>query len=230
MAKKSVKTNEAKAKSSAAPPSPPTTIIKLTEAPDTGSVMSKAIEAAGTASLLTVKDAASNQLAASLLVDLKRAEKQVKEAKDFLVGPLKKHVKDIEARFKPTLEALANADMALRSKVITYRQQEEAKVEKARQEALTKALAAQEKGQHAKATALATEAVALTGPAKQTMAEDGALQAKKRWTFEVTDFKLVPREYLTVDDREVNTAIRAGVRDVPGLRIFQKDELAVSTD
>lgn len=49
----------------------------------------------------------------------------------------------------------------------------------------------------------------------------------KRWTFETTDASLVPREYLIVDESAIRKAIAAGVREIPGVRIFQEQSLSI---
>ena len=46
------------------------------------------------------------------------------------------------------------------------------------------------------------------------------------YKFAITDAKLIPREYLTVDVPTVNEAIRNGVREIPGLRIFTEKIMA----
>lgn len=49
----------------------------------------------------------------------------------------------------------------------------------------------------------------------------------KTWVFEVEDINLVPREYLVVDEIRIRKNVIAGVRDIPGVRIYQKDGLAI---
>lgn len=49
---------------------------------------------------------------------------------------------------------------------------------------------------------------------------------RKVWRFAITDARLVPREYLTIDQPTVNEAIRGGAREIPGLRIFEEEILA----
>jgi hypothetical protein len=54
----------------------------------------------------------------------------------------------------------------------------------------------------------------------------GSVKIKERWTYEVVDFNLVPREYMMVDQRGVIGAINAKigfVRTIPGLRIFPEE-------
>jgi len=50
---------------------------------------------------------------------------------------------------------------------------------------------------------------------------------RKIWTFEVTDVAQVPRDYLLLNDKLVRDAIGNGVREIPGLRIFQKTSIAL---
>jgi hypothetical protein len=50
----------------------------------------------------------------------------------------------------------------------------------------------------------------------------------RSWTFEVIDLDRVPREYMSLDVEVVREAItRDGVREIPGLRIFQAESLRV---
>jgi hypothetical protein len=50
----------------------------------------------------------------------------------------------------------------------------------------------------------------------------------RSWNFEVVDFSEVPRCYLTLNTEKVRTAItKQGVRDIPGLSIFQTESLRV---
>jgi hypothetical protein len=46
---------------------------------------------------------------------------------------------------------------------------------------------------------------------------------RQQWTFEITDEKQVPREYCVPEKTLINAAIKLGKRDIPGLRIYQKD-------
>lgn len=49
----------------------------------------------------------------------------------------------------------------------------------------------------------------------------------KRWTYEVTDIKALPAEMLEVNKGAIQSAIREGKREIPGLRIFQEESLAI---
>lgn len=166
--------------------------------------------------------------ASRMLVQLKTAAQQVEQKRKFLTGPLKEHVKRIEAMFRPTMDLLDEADQQLRTKLLTY---QTVKVEKAREEQarlLEQAEQAQAAGNGNAALALATTATQLGITQRTQHVEDGSVQTKKVWTFEVEDLGKVPNEYFSLDETKVRAAIRAGVREVPGLRISQKEQLAVS--
>jgi len=50
----------------------------------------------------------------------------------------------------------------------------------------------------------------------------------RSWSFEVIDLDEVPRSYLALDAERVRAAItKEGVREIPGLRIFEREELRV---
>lgn len=48
---------------------------------------------------------------------------------------------------------------------------------------------------------------------------------RKVWTYEITDENAVPRNYLMIDEKKVKQAIGAGVREIPGINIFQTEQL-----
>lgn len=64
-------------------------------------------------------------------------------------------------------------------------------------------------------------------PAAPLRAASGAISERKRWVATVEDATRVPRQYLVVDQRAINAAVKAGVREIPGVRIEHVDELAV---
>jgi len=45
---------------------------------------------------------------------------------------------------------------------------------------------------------------------------------RKTWNFAVMDEKKVPRIYLKLDEQAIRASIRDGVRDIPGLEIFEE--------
>lgn len=240
-ATKSKTYSKPKVKTVSAPPAPPleeqppeqlasaytTSLTKRGLAADESIVSSEAVLAQ--ALLLKVETSEEVENAGVMLVQLKRWQEQVVARRQFLTRPLKEHVKRIEGLFRPTLEKLEKADEDIRAKVLAYRSKAELAAREQQQKLLEEAQTAQAEGDSNKALALATEAQAVDAPVKQMSFEDGGgLQVRKVWTFEVTDFGAIPHEFFTLDDAKVRAAIKAGQTDIPGLRIFQKEQLAVS--
>jgi membrane-associated HD superfamily phosphohydrolase len=57
--------------------------------------------------------------------------------------------------------------------------------------------------------------------------EDGVLFTQKKWDFNIDDSRLVPTEYMIIDERKIKEAISSGVRNIPGVSIFEKKELVM---
>ncbi len=49
----------------------------------------------------------------------------------------------------------------------------------------------------------------------------------KVWTFKIIDPLLVPKEYLVIDGSLIRVAIRNGVRQIPGLSIYEETRVAI---
>ncbi|MDE2022374.1 MAG: hypothetical protein KGI71_05700, partial [Patescibacteria group bacterium] len=209
-------------------PTAPTAIVALDKA--STATLNQARTVVGQAQLLKVDDAQGAGTASDMLVQLKRWEKEVEEKRAFVVKPLKEHVKRLDALFKPTLDQLEEAERLVKGKLLGFQEKERAKAEAERAKLLEQAEEAQAEGDQDAAVELATQAMEATSIQKtvQAPSEMGSVQTKMRWTFEVTDLGAVPPEYMSLDEGKVRAAIRSGVREVSGLRIFQQAELAVS--
>jgi hypothetical protein len=44
------------------------------------------------------------------------------------------------------------------------------------------------------------------------------------WSFEVENLSTVPRDFLMLDEQKIRNAIRAGIREIPGIKVFQKQQ------
>ena len=87
---------------------------------------------------------------------------------------------------------------------------------------------AEAKGEPAKEVEL-VEATPVEAPKTQVRTESGMTYVQKRWKARITDEKIVPREFLGVDQVKVNDAIKSGVREIPGIEIFEESTVAVRT-
>ena len=61
---------------------------------------------------------------------------------------------------------------------------------------------------------------------KKVSSAAGTASTKKVWTFEITDQALIPREYLEINEKKIMAGIRFGIREIPGVRIYQDEQIS----
>ena len=189
-----------------------------------------ATDAVAASMLFKVETSEQFQQAGDMLVQLKKWQKAVKEKRDGVVKPMKEALAKVDALFKPTLLKLEQAELNLKARVLSYSTKAREEAREKEQKLLAEATAAQEAGDTNTAMVLATEAMEATSIQKTTSLDGGgALRTSEVTDFEVEDFGKVPHEYFTLDEKKVRAAIRGGVTEIPGIRIFKRSQLAVHT-
>lgn len=145
-------------------------------------------------------------------------KKKIEEKRKFFVQPLNEQVKKINEMFKGYSQPLDEADRIIRAKMLDFRRKQEEKIKK---EAERLAKENKMKGEAKKE--FIEEVMASTEVAKQT--ENTTI--KKVWTFEILDEAKVPRQFLIVSETKIREAIRNGVREIPGIRIFEEERISM---
>lgn len=59
--------------------------------------------------------------------------------------------------------------------------------------------------------------------------EDGMLYTQKKWDFEIIDKDLIPMSYKCIDEIKIKEAVEKGLRDIPGIRIYQNEKTVLRT-
>lgn len=62
---------------------------------------------------------------------------------------------------------------------------------------------------------------------QEMLVEDGKLTKVKKWVWELENEALIPREYLSLDSKKVDEAVKQGVRNIPGIKVFEKEEISM---
>lgn len=62
---------------------------------------------------------------------------------------------------------------------------------------------------------------------KEMTVEDGKLKKVKKWSWEIEDLNLIPRDYLCLDEKKVSEAVKQGIRNILGIKIFEKEEITM---
>jgi hypothetical protein len=196
----------------------------------------EAVDAALSASRDVSSDVTDEQSAKAVIEVLGKivgARKAADEARKALTKPLLDEKRTIDNRFREMTGPLDGAEQALKSVVAAYRR----KVEQERRERIAREERNRRERQareDAKAEAERREPVRHESPRiepapEATIRSGGAAATVRRvWKAEVIDPDAVPRDYLTVDKAAINRAVKAGTREIPGVRIWKDDQVAVS--
>jgi G3E family GTPase len=192
------------------------------------------------ANALAVRDEEGIKTGATLVRACVDAGKELERIKRSFTDPLMERVNGIRATFKEPTDTLASAELIVRTKVDLFRREEEKRRrdeeaaarkerEAAEQRRAEDAKALRDAGLDAKQVAAAMPTippVQVEAPMpKLVRAEGGAgFTSVKKWTFEVTDENAVPRQFLSVDQRKLDAAIKGGTREIAGVRIFQEEK------
>ena len=182
------------------------------------------------AEALSVTDDATNTTAVEMANQAKKIDAAIERVRKDLVLDPNEYVKAVNGLAKGFQGRLSNIVASLRGKIGAYAQ----RIEMERRKAEEAARKAQEELQakiNAEAKAANVEPVQIAAPVvpkQQTMVrtEAGSATQRKVWKHEITDEAAVPREYLMIDESKIRQAVKQGVREIPGVRIFEHTEIA----
>lgn len=160
--------------------------------------------------------------ATTLLKAVKAKAKFWEQERKVSVEPLNQELKRINGFFKPVTNKLEEIEAALKRIIGAYtlrKHQEQQRLLVEAAEAARKAAAEQTVTQDApdntQTLALMAEAQAVAAP------RIAGIGVKEVIDWELIDPNAVPEIYKSVDKAKVDAAIKAGARDIPGLRIFK---------
>jgi len=163
----------------------------------------------------------------SIIAKLKKA---LEEKRKEYVKPLQDHIKTVNDTFKTLMEPIETADIITREKLLAFQlkqkliREEQERINALRLEAAQKEM---------KLKGELTESVNLVEVIPETpttiRTDLGRVGTATIWKFEVIDFSQLPDEYKLVDATKLGKVVRAGLRIIPGVRIYSEDSLRVNT-
>jgi len=152
-------------------------------------------------------------------------KEEIKEPNEF--------VKSINSFAKIFQERLRNIENMVKKKVADFeyhrelKRREEERKAREEQERLQAQIdkEAKEKG----VESVKVGEVVMPEPEKVTRTESGASHQRLHWTFEIEDESKIPREYLIPDEKKIRQAVAMGLREIPGVKIFEKSSTVFRT-
>lgn len=187
---------------------------------------------------LEIVDEATNSTALSLLSQARKHVRKIDALKKRWLDPLNAQVKLIRGDFDAMAAPAKEADQILARKTSEYRMKV-AEAARKEQERLRRLAEKRQAAAAARAEAKGLEAPpvvpivpTVAAPAKTVATDCGAkITYRKQGHFEILDPAAVPREYLSVDEKKVGAAVRAGIatpdNPIPGIRIWITEEATV---
>ena len=177
------------------------------------------------------------QQACGLDESIRLWNKSVEDQRKSLTQPLDESKKRIMAMFKPAQDKAEQLREHLRRVILSYNQKKEAdrKAEQARIDAESKAKAdaIKEKAEVELFLGNANEGMELLSqsrlveaqaPIAVNTAKVDARKFKTRWLFKIVNAKIVPREFLCVDESLVGKVVRdkEGKTNIPGIEVYSE--------
>ncbi len=173
--------------------------------------------------------------ASDALAVVNKKEKAIEKMRKFFVDPLNLQVKNINAMFKPQVNAADEIVQIIKKKMVVYydikeaaRIKEQKRLDDIRDAANKKR---EEKGQEAIAEPVREVAM----PAKTVVTDNSASNVRKVWTCEILHINELPDEIKQIVLGEafkkgivksvVQAFVERGVREMPGARIYEETRM-----
>jgi len=154
--------------------------------------------------------------------DLSDRAKRIEAIEKSITDPANQTLKSTRAFFAPFKADCANAIALLKGKILDFRAvqarkvaEEEAKIQKKVEQGKMKFSTAEKKLEK------------IEQPKQTVTAEKGAATSKKVPKYEVVDVTKLPVEYIQPNAGAIWNAVRAGVKEIPGVRIWEEDSLMI---
>ena len=159
-----------------------------------------------------------------------RLKKALEEKRKEYVAPLQAHVKAINDAFKALMEPIEVADQVTRNKILAFQALQDRLREKQEEINRLKIEAAKKemelKGELTEEVGLVE---VIESPPDRLETDLGDLGVATIWKFEVVDFALLPDRFKMENATLIGKVVRAGEREIPGVRIWSEKNLRVTT-
>lgn len=175
---------------------------------------------------LKVADDVTASQATSIAGNVKRLSKSIDQRRKELIEEPSAYVKAVNSMARLFTEPAGEIETLLKRKLSTFQTQRELERRKAEEE-IRKAQAELYRKQQAEAKAAHVEPPPAPVPIPikvetVTRSDTGAsAHVRKVWKAEVVDESQVPREFCSPDMKLINQAVKGGIREIGGVRIWE---------
>ena len=173
--------------------------------------------------------------AAEFRAELKAFREKAAVSEKEIVAPLKKQYEDARAPYLALRKKIDEVESLLNRRLSEYAAAENERrrlIEQREREVQLAALKAAQEEAEKNADVEAVIALEEAQTHVETKPQENKLRSveigtakvsfRDNWTYEITNAAELPREYLCPDTAKINAAVKAGKREIPGLRIFNQ--------
>ena len=183
-------------------------------------------EMAGKAGTHLIVDAKTNEEAVVLAGQAKALFKAIEKKRKEVISDASEFVSAVNQLVKPLTGILAGIESGLKHRITRYSQEQERRRLEQQRKAMEEAKKLQDEIDKAAKAAeeppmVVVMPVVADAP-KVTRTASGSASLRTTWVFEITDFSLLPDKFKQVDRVAINAEIKAGIRQIPGVRIYEQ--------
>ncbi len=168
------------------------------------------------AEALVIKTEADMSKAVVMLSEVNKVADGVKTEKEKIVKPLNEALKAERARWAPIETACTNAVATIRQKMMSYQKKLDAEIAEKKAKIIDRV----DRGTLRVETAV-DKMEALPDAAASVMTTAGSIQWRTVKKLVITNEKMIPREYLDVNEVRIKEALKAG-KVVPGAEMIEE--------
>lgn len=180
-----------------------------------------------------VTDETTLSVAAEVLAEVEWVIRHAESTRLDLGKPYRDYSDKLGVEFKELVSPLGGIAEKLNEEITSFqvKRQEEVDKERAR---LQKLADRRQERENKKAERLGRDPIIHTPPeipdAPKTikLAGGGSIQSKDNWTYEIVDEDELPRELMQPNKGAINKRVKAGDRNIPGLRIYNAGTTAMN--
>jgi len=196
---------------------------------------------------MTISNNNDFEVAGNQLKQIKSVSKQIIDTRKKMTVPLDTSKKAIMDFFRVPLESLSKGESLLKNSMLGYTQEQERKrrqeeqrlqiesdkrAEAERKKLEKKAERLETKGKPETAQEVIAQKEQIVAPkihVNSTVSKVVGVSSKKVWTYEITDIKKIPRNFMIPNERLIRDTVKAtkGSLEIAGVRIYQEDSLYV---
>lgn len=177
---------------------------------------------------IKIVDDDSDNAGAEIIVRAKDLRAELLKARSAATTPYERTKKAIIAWFNAHEAPLEKVQKEIGRQHLAYQAKKDEQARK-ETERLRKLAEAKQARQAAKAEAQGLEAPPVVipmptvqAPPKTVKTASGSLTTRRIWKHQVVDFAALPEEYKIADEVKLGKVVRAGVREIPGVRIYEE--------